>query len=116
MCPPDCLTKPNTMLSPRPVPLPTSLVVKKGSNTLSSRCGGNSGAGVADGDHDVVAGRDLAVHAGVVFVEIDVAGLERELAAVGHGVARVQGQIEDRGGELVGIDQRRSRRRRPAAA
>ena len=35
MCPPDCLTKPYTMLSPSPVPLPTSLVEKNGSNTLS---------------------------------------------------------------------------------
>ena len=86
--------------------MPTSLVVKKGSNTRSTRRGGNSGAGIADGDHDVVARRDLAVHAGVVFVEIDVAGLQRKLAAIGHGVARIEREVEDRGGELVRIDQR----------
>ena len=67
----------------------------------------NAGAGVADRDHHVMAWRDLAVHASVTFVEDDVAGLERKLAAVRHGVARIDGQVEDGGGELVGIDQRR---------
>ena len=37
---------------------------------------------------------------------MDVAGLDHQLAAVGHGVARIERQIEDRGGELVGVDQR----------
>ncbi|MNT35231.1 hypothetical protein D3C72_1712520 [compost metagenome] len=36
MSPPDCLAKPNTCDSPRPVPLPTSFVVKKGSKIFSS--------------------------------------------------------------------------------
>ena len=66
-------------------------------------------AGVADRDHHVIAGRDLAVHARVALVEEDVAGLERELAAVGHGIARVDRQIEHGGGELIGIGQRRPR-------
>ena len=69
--------------------------------------GGDAGAGVAHGDHHIIARRDLAVHAGVVFVEIDVAGLERELAAIGHGIARVEGKIENRRRELVRVDQRR---------
>src|ERR1700733_5263138 len=34
--PPDCLAKPNAWLRPKPVPLPTSLVVKKGSKIASS--------------------------------------------------------------------------------
>ena len=33
-CPPDCLMKPYTWLSPRPVPLPAALVVKNGSKAL----------------------------------------------------------------------------------
>src|SRR5437764_455990 len=32
MCPPDCRTMPYTVARPSPVPLPTSLVVKNGSN------------------------------------------------------------------------------------
>ena len=33
--PPDCLAKPNTWLRPKPVPLPTSFVVKNGSKIWS---------------------------------------------------------------------------------
>ena len=33
--PPDCLAKPNTIDRPSPVPSPTGLVEKKGSNTRS---------------------------------------------------------------------------------
>ena len=40
MKPPDCLTMPKTVESPRPVPLPTSLVVKKGSKIFSMTSGG----------------------------------------------------------------------------
>ena len=36
MCPPDCFMKPKTIERPRPVPLPSTLVVKKGSKILSS--------------------------------------------------------------------------------
>ncbi len=39
ICPPDCLTKPNTIDSPRPVPCPSGLVVKNGSNVHSSVSG-----------------------------------------------------------------------------
>ena len=37
--PPDCTHRPSTWLRPSPVPLPTGLVVKKGSNTRSAVCG-----------------------------------------------------------------------------
>jgi len=47
------------------------------------------------------------MHRGIGLVEIDVAGFQRELAAIGHRVARVQREIEDRCRELVRIDQRR---------
>ena len=39
MSPSDCLAKPNAWLRPRPVPLPTSLVVKNGSKIVSSSSG-----------------------------------------------------------------------------
>ena len=39
----------------------------------------------------------------VAIVQIGVRGLDRQLAAVRHGVARVDGEIEDRVLELVGI-------------
>ena len=43
------------MLSPSPVPLPTSLVVKNGSNARASTSGGMPDAGVADRDHAHIA-------------------------------------------------------------
>ena len=48
------LGKPNAWLRPRPVPLPTSLVVKNGSKIVSSRAG-DAAAGVGHGDGDEVA-------------------------------------------------------------
>ncbi len=42
--------------------------------------------------------------AGVVLVEKGRAGLEDQLAAVRHGVAGVEREIEDRGRQLIGID------------
>ena len=70
MWPPDCLMKPNTMLRPRPVPLPGSLVVKNGSKMRVEHLRRHAGAGVADLDHHVVAGRHLGVRGGVVAVEV----------------------------------------------
>ena len=69
--------------------------------------GRNSGAGVAHRDHDIGSRRDLDIHVRIGLIEIDVLGLDREAAAVRHGVARIQRQIENGGGELVRIDQRR---------
>ena len=44
------------------------------------------------------------MHPGIVLIEHDGAGLDDQLAAVRHGVAGVEGEIEDRGGQLIGID------------
>ena len=48
------------------------------------------------GDHPGILRR-------IVAVEMGVGGLDGELAAVGHGVARVDREVEDRVFELVGI-------------
>ena len=57
--PPDWRAKPKIWLRPRPVPLPTGLVVKKGSNTRS-RCSGAMPLPVSrDADPDIVAGRQI---------------------------------------------------------
>jgi hypothetical protein len=39
-----------------------------------------------------------------VFVEDDIAGLKRQRAAIRHGVAGVEAEIDDRSGELGRID------------
>ena len=66
---------------------------------------GHARAGVGDGDHDVLARHDLGLCRGIGLVEIGVGGLDGELAAVRHGVARIDGEIEDADLELVGIGQ-----------
>ena len=75
---------------------------------LVEHSGRNSGSGIARRDHGVAAGPDVAVHSRIIVVEKDEAGLDDQLASVRHGVAGVEGQIEDRGGELIGIDNRRT--------
>ena len=47
--PPDWCAKPNTCESPSPVPLPTPLVVKKGSKIFPMQVGRDAHAGVGDG-------------------------------------------------------------------
>ena len=57
--PPDWRAKAKIWLRPRPVPLPTGLVVKKGSNTRS-RCSGVMPLPVsATRIADIVAGRQI---------------------------------------------------------
>ena len=57
--PPDCLTKPYAIDSPRPVPCPVGLVVKKGSNARSQHVGRHAAAGVGHFDHHVIGARRL---------------------------------------------------------
>jgi hypothetical protein len=47
------------MLSPSPVPWPSGLVVKKGSNTRSSSSARDAAAGVGHREHDVLTGRHI---------------------------------------------------------
>ena len=66
--------------------------------------GCHAAAGVGHGHHDVVARPRLAVDVEVGLTERGVARLDRQLAAVRHGVARVEHEIEQRGCQLAGID------------
>ena len=52
-------------------------------------------------------GRDVAEVRGVLLVEIGVCGLDRQAAAVRHGVARIDGQVDHGVLELVGVRERR---------
>src|ERR1700692_393450 len=82
---------------------------KEGVEDLFQVCGGNSGAGVAYRDHDVVSRRDLAVHVCVGFIEANVVGLEGELSTGGHRIAGIQRKVQNSGGELVWTDKSRPR-------
>ena len=63
----------------------------------------HAAAGVAHRDHHVGARAHLRVRLRIGLVEDDVAGFERELAAVRHRVARIDRKIEQCGGELCRI-------------
>ncbi len=64
----------------------------------------HAAAGVRHGNHDIVAGPGVAVLLRIGLVERCIADLDRQLAAVGHGVAGVECQIEQRRRQLPGID------------
>ena len=53
--------------------------------------------------HDVLAGQHLVLGRSVFFVQMDVRGLQRQLAPVRHGVPGVHGQIENGHLQLIGI-------------
>ena len=61
-------------------------------------------AGIADGQQDIGAGLGVRVVQRVVLVQHDVAGLDRQLAALRHGIARVHREVEQGGLQLRGID------------
>ena len=63
----------------------------------------HSPAGVRDGQHHVVARFQFRITAHALLVERDVGGFQREFAAVGHGVARVHGQVHDDLFNLSGV-------------
>ena len=65
---------------------------------------GHAHAGVADREHHVLARQHALVLARVVLVELDVLGLDRQHAAVRHGVARVDHQVHQHLLELRRIE------------
>ncbi len=96
---------------PRPVPWPIGLVVKKGSKARASTSGRHARSGIGDGHGHVFAGRH--VRRGRVLGtsrrsgEDGVRGLDEQVSAVGHGVARVDDKVEQRALELVRVAQGR---------
>ena len=65
-------------------------------------------AGVADGQHHVLARLRWGVQAGIAFVERDIGGLDGEFAALRHGIAGVDRQIHDDLFDLAGIGAHRA--------
>ena len=82
---------------------------------VRERLGVHADAGVADGEHHVRADDGVGVLGDVLLVELDVRRVDREQPAVGHRVARVDGEVHEDLLELVrvgehGIQGRRERR------
>ena len=68
--------------------------------------GRDAAAGVGHGHHHVPPGFHLGVLLGIAGVERGVGGFDGEAAASGHGVTRVQAQVEQGVLKLGGIDRR----------
>ncbi len=99
--PPDCLANPYTWLKPRPVPLPTPLVVKNGSNTRGSVSAAMPApVSVSSTRHEVAA---QAVDLGLAG-QPDLAHRDRENAAIRHRVARIHAEVQQRELELARVD------------
>ena len=58
---------------------------------------------VTNGQHHELTGFHGRMHAGIAVVERDVAGFDGELAALGHGISRVDREIHDDLPDLAGI-------------
>jgi hypothetical protein len=70
---------------------------------LALRIRRHAAAGVAQRDQHVVARRDFFICRAVALVEEAVRGFDRQLAAIGHRIARVDRDVENRALELVAI-------------
>src|SRR5438445_299730 len=88
-----CWTMPKTVARPRPVPLPTSFVVKKGSKMCSLISAGMPLPVSVTARQAKAPGRAGGLQ-GAQRVEFDDGHLNDEPSAVGHGVAGVDGQVE----------------------
>ena len=64
----------------------------------------HAGAGIVDGDQDIRPRRDVGMQRGIAPVERRVRDLDRHRAAVRHGVARIDREVENGVLELAGID------------
>src|SRR5690606_12786927 len=62
-------------------------------------------AGITDGEHDVLARRQIQMLAGLIAFQTDVGRLDGEPASGRHGVTCVYRQVQERALRLGGIDQ-----------
>ena len=93
-------------------PGPSGLVVKKGSKARAITSGAMPVPVSVDAERDVLAGPQS--RSAPRARRATVGGLDGEPAALGHGVAGVDAEVEERVLELVGVDQRRPEARRAA--
>ena len=78
---------------------------EKGLKDLFQNVGRNAGARIADSQHHILAGHDIDVAGRICVVQRRVAGFDRELASSTHGVAGIDGQVEQRRFNLHRIHQ-----------
>ena len=104
MPPPLCATIPYTVESPRPVPIPSCLVVKNGSKMCGSTLVGDPGPVVGDRQRDVAARRERRRDAFLGCRSASVSPIDSVITpAVAQRVAGVEGEIDDHALDLRGV-------------
>ena len=63
----------------------------------------HAGAGIADGQHNILTRQHADVLAGIFAVEFGAGGFDRQTAALRHGVTRIHDQIDQHLFDLSGI-------------
>ena len=101
MCPPLCLTKPNTMLNPSPVPW---LGGKKRFERLGQHLRRHTRTAVSHGHPHIVAGGN-ALAGAKSLVKADVVGAEVDGSLTLHGVTGIDRQVEDGVFQLIAINE-----------
>ena len=76
---------------------------EKGIKGLSQNLLGHSGAVVGDREEYILAGNDFLMIARIGIIEKGVGRLDRQPAAIRHGVARVEREVDDRIFELAAV-------------
>ena len=106
-------TMPTTVERPRPVPFPTSLVVKNGSKIFSRRRRGCRCQYRRRGGRRSGPGRRARAGDAAGGVTLTILHRDAQGAAVGHGVPRIHAEIHQ---DLVELGRRRLRRARGLSA
>ncbi|MBA7484170.1 hypothetical protein ES707_19694 [subsurface metagenome] len=73
--------------------------------------GRHADAGVGNAEREILPRRQVALARGML-VEPFVGGLDRDAPALGHGVARIDAEVEQRAFQLRSVDQRGPQTRR----
>jgi hypothetical protein len=86
------------------VPWPIGLVVKN--EGACDHLRRHSGAGVSNGERNILSCPDIPLGRHIGFVEMRVRRLDRQPASLRHGVPRIDAQIKQRVLELIGVAER----------
>ena len=78
--------------------------MKNGSKAFAQHLRRHPASTIRDSDHDVLARHDLDLTRRIAFIEINICGFKRELAALGHRIPRVDRKIDDGDFELIWVD------------
>lgn len=71
---------------------------------VGERFGAHACARVSHANGDVLAGGKFGIEPKVVLIRRDIRRFDRKFAALEHGVACVDREIDDRGFKVIGID------------